>query len=96
MQDQADSLFFTGLFSLLDVLVGRPMGELLAEIALDAAVKQALSGEENLLRPVYDLVLAHERADWARVTAAAAALGLAETALAETYWQAIEWASQAA
>jgi c-di-GMP-related signal transduction protein len=74
-QDECQ-FFLTGLFSLMDALLGRPMNELLAQIALPRATRLALSGGDNLQRRACDLVKSYERADWPEVTRSAAALGV--------------------
>jgi c-di-GMP-related signal transduction protein len=90
--DQAPDLFLVGLLSALDVLLGRPLAETLAEIPVSQGIKTALLKHGPPLGPVYELILAAERADWAPTLALAVQLGLTEERLAELYGQAVEWA----
>jgi c-di-GMP-related signal transduction protein len=62
------NLFLVGLLSLLDVLVGRPLGELLDEMAVPIDGRDALLRPSSRLGRVYHLVLAYERDDWPNVT----------------------------
>ncbi len=56
--------FFVGLFSLLDVILSRPMAEILKELPLTDGVKEALSGWDNDLRALLDMVILYEKARW--------------------------------
>lgn len=52
MSGREPDLFLVGLFSLLDTLVGRPMDELLGEVAVPNEVRDALLGRPNRLNDV--------------------------------------------
>ena len=91
--DPAD-FFMTGLFSLIDTILDRPMEEILRGIDLAAEIKAALSGGHNLHRDVYECVLAVERADWAALTQRAGKLGLPDEFVASCYLQSVEWANE--
>ncbi|MGX9418623.1 EAL and HDOD domain-containing protein [Vibrio sp. WJH972] len=56
----SDQLFFTGLFSLLDALMGVP----LEELELPKPVKQALTHREGELGNLLDFYMSLESADW--------------------------------
>lgn len=62
------SLFMMGLFSLLDIMLEKPMEEALEEVAVSRIVKTALLGKSGALAPVMELICAYERADWDRVS----------------------------
>jgi EAL and modified HD-GYP domain-containing signal transduction protein len=55
-----DSAFTVGLFSVLDVLAGRPMDEILNELPLADEVKSALLGGKGPLGTTLQSVLAYE------------------------------------
>jgi c-di-GMP-related signal transduction protein len=86
--------FLMGLFSLLDAMIGRPLGELLTELGLAADVCAALADTgmpENVMRKVYELCLACEAADPCRLQESCSALGLSlglvsQLALNATVW----------
>jgi len=70
--------FLSGLLSCVDALMGRPMGELVHQLALPGSVKAALEGHrEGQPGRTLDLALACEAGDWGRAEAAEQALGLA-------------------
>ena len=56
--------FFVGIFSLLDVVLNRAMAEILEELPLTDAVKEALLGTEGALKALLDMVLLYESANW--------------------------------
>lgn len=92
--DKAAELFMTGMFSMLDVLVGRPIEELLDTINVAQDIKVALTTGDNRYGDILNLVLAYERAVWEDVDSRADALGLDSGALPADYGRSTEWASR--
>jgi c-di-GMP-related signal transduction protein len=91
------SAFLMGLFSLLDALVDRPIGEALAEMNLAPEIAAVLSGqapEGDSLGRVYDLARAYEVADWTRAEEIARELSIPTGSLGEAYCAAAGWARQ--
>ena len=60
---------------------------------VDGAVKDALTGQDNALRPIYDLMLAYEQGYWQEVSEIATQIGLERSDLPGLYLPAVEWAS---
>ena len=60
----APSLFMMGLFSLLDVILERPMEEAVKEVALDEGVRAALMDQSGDFYKVLELIHAYEHANW--------------------------------
>jgi c-di-GMP-related signal transduction protein len=89
--DAADA-FLTGMFSLLDAIVGRPLPEILSGLSLNPRVTQALLGDGSPLRLVYDLAVAHECADWDVMATRATALGIPQAKTSALYREAVSWA----
>ncbi|MES2164925.1 MAG: HDOD domain-containing protein [Pseudomonadota bacterium] len=86
-RDQQDMAFVAGVFSLLDVLLGMPMTEIVAALSLDLDVVMALLDRAGPLGELLALVERHDRA------------GLDKAGIDhETYWQAqlqaYHWAIQ--
>lgn len=82
-----------GLFSILDALLDQPMTEVLAEIALPEAIPEALIHEDGILFPLYQLMLAYEKGDWAVVEANSEILKIEEFYIYHDYREAIRWAN---
>jgi c-di-GMP-related signal transduction protein len=92
-----ETAFITGLFSLLDALMDRPLSETLAEIHLPPEISSVLSGQapqRDPLAGIYRLAQAYETADWPGVEEAALELGVPVASLGEEYCAAAGWAQQ--
>ena len=91
----AGSCFLVGLFSLLDAMIGRPLEELMEEMALDPVLAAAIlrkPGEPTGRSAVLELAMAFESADPVRIRERAAVTGIDMVAASELYVRAIEWA----
>jgi len=88
-------LFLVGLFSSLDAILNRPLGELLQQFGVSRDVAEALQGSTLGIGRVYSLVQSYERGDWPSVSQAALDLGITEREVANAYHQAVQWASDA-
>ena len=64
MAVKSGSLFIAGLFSLLDVILQRPMREAIEEVASEAEIRDALVNKKGRIHEVLALILDYERADW--------------------------------
>lgn len=84
--------FLVGLCSLLDVILGRAMADILDDLPLTADVRAALFGRDNHLRRLLDCVIAYERGDWSNCLALAGLAGLAPRSLAPAYLEALRFA----
>jgi EAL and modified HD-GYP domain-containing signal transduction protein len=90
-------LFLMGMFSLLDVMTGRPLAELLEELHLAPDIRDALLGNlqpADRLAQVYALVLACERADWESVSLTAHQLGMPAEVVSDLYLEAVNWCAE--
>ncbi|MGH8260130.1 MAG: EAL and HDOD domain-containing protein, partial [Steroidobacteraceae bacterium] len=83
--------FITGLFSLLDVLTGVSISDLLDELPLSEGVEKALVAQEGDLGSALRCARAYERASWGRVSYG----GLAPELIRAAYVDAVFWAEQA-
>jgi len=86
------NLFFTGLFSILDAVLGVEMHDAVDALQLVPEIRTALLGESSPYRPILELVLAYERADWARVDDLNQPLHLSGPSLSQKYTESVEWA----
>jgi c-di-GMP-related signal transduction protein len=87
-------LFLLGLLSMLDVMLETPMSDILDKIPLDSETKAVLRGEPSLLRPIYQLILAHESGEWEAGQGICASLHIDPDTVAASYWQAQQWARE--
>jgi c-di-GMP-related signal transduction protein len=87
-------LFLLGLLSLIDALLEMPMTDILEKIPLDRETKAVLLGQPSLLRPVYQLMLAHEIGEWDTAMQLSKDLHLDPEEVASSYWRAQQWARE--
>ncbi len=95
--DKALDLFFAGLLSAVDVLVGRPLPEIIDELGVAGDVRAALlelSAPTSPLARVVSLALSYERADWDMTNLLVASLRIEPSAVPKAYRAALEWARQ--
>lgn len=87
-------LFLMGMFSILDVLMGRPLAEIVEGMSLGKEVSEALLGNDNLHRQLYEMILAYESGDWERLDTIAGRLRLKSQLIPDTYLAAVEKADE--
>ena len=87
-------LFLLGLLSLIDAMLEMPMEAVLEKVPLDQATKAVLLGQPSVLRPVFQLILAHESGEWEAASALSSGMGLNPEEVAGCYWQAQQWARE--
>jgi EAL and modified HD-GYP domain-containing signal transduction protein len=85
-------LFLLGLLSLIDAMLEMPIEEVLEKIPLDRETKAVLLGQPSLLRPVYQLMLAHESGEWEAARRVCEILRLDGDEVARHYWASQQWA----
>lgn len=87
-------MFLMGLFSLLDVIMSRPLEEILREITIEEDIQAALTGDPGTMRTMLDLIVAIEKAEWEKVSLLAQQLQADEAQLCEAYMNAVKWAQE--
>lgn len=83
--------FFTGLFSLIDVIFNKDMRELLTGLPLTDNVRNALQGETGELSRLLAFVVDYEQARWASLDGRYPLDRLGEEQLVSLYLQAHQW-----
>lgn len=71
--------FFTGLLSVMDAVLDRPLQEIVSELALSADVRSALLGQSGILHDALQAAIAYEQGAWARLTTAMDRVALPES-----------------
>lgn len=90
-KNEAENMFFVGMFSLLDQLLGIPMREVLAQISLPQPVEQALNSQQGVFAPFLALIEACEQYD-PKASMFADALRLTPSQVNQAHMAAIAWA----
>ncbi len=83
--------FLLGMCSLLDVILERPMAEVLKDLPLGAELQAALRGEQNERRALLDCAIAYERGEWPLADEKARLIGVSPTSLPKAYMDALRW-----
>ncbi|MCH7717807.1 MAG: HDOD domain-containing protein, partial [Gemmatimonadetes bacterium] len=92
LHDRDHDLFLVGMLSLIDALVGRPLIEVLDELAVSQEIREALIETDSPMAIIRALVVAHERGAWETVDRFAAQLSLSDVPIADLYREAVVWA----
>ena len=91
-KDECDNAFVTGVFSLLDTMLGVPMDKAIAAITLPQSVTDALLHNKGPLAPLLELTIACEQADDENFARLANALTLSNHQVNWAHLQALAWA----
>lgn len=94
LQTEHTDIYLMGLFSLVDAFMDTPMEEILRELPLAEAVKDALLGRASRYSAILQLALAYEEAQWEQCDTLAARLGLHHEMTPTLYHQALHAANQ--
>ena len=84
--------FLTGLFSLLDAILDKPMDLLVDKLPFPEDIKAALTGEKNNLYYILETVKAYETGSWWALENAVLLINLDSAFLPKLYKQAVQWA----
>ncbi len=93
-QADQDFLFMTGMFSLLDAMLDKPLEGILADLTLPEVVRDALMHASGRYSPFLQLACACESMDFARIAALAHSHGLDAVQINMAHMQALAWAEQ--
>lgn len=83
-----------GLFSVLDAMMDMPLSAALEGINLTKRVLDALLYNKGVLYPIYELIMAYEKADWDIVLKNLIEIGIDKDSIHEKYLYAINWAKE--
>lgn len=86
--------FMMGLFSVIDAMLDQSMEEALSEIPLAEEIRTALIKGEGDFKPILDMIISYEQADWYKVSMIAEEIEISEEDLSDGYLDAIKWANQ--
>ena len=84
--------FLTGLFSLLDAILDKPMNQVVTRLPFPEPLKEALIGEPNSLYYILNVVRAYESGSWWQLQEACTLINMEDDCLPEFHASAISWA----
>ncbi len=94
LRERSSDLFLMGMFSMIDALMDKPLQEIIDEIPVADDVKDALLGNVNPLREIYDVIIAYERGEWDVLAEKTARLDVPESEVSRLYITALQWVQQ--
>lgn len=93
-QDEPETMFLLGMFSLLDVMLGSPMERVVEQISLDDELKAALTGHKNRYMLWIEIVKAYEKQEWMILRNIVGKLGLELKDLDQCYTESLKWTNK--
>lgn len=90
-KSQASDAFLTGMFSLMDALLDKPMDEILTDLPLNANVSSALQRQPNRLTLILETVIAYEQGNWDKYDIYCQTINLDDETAKRLYIEAVVW-----
>ncbi|MEY8764300.1 MULTISPECIES: EAL and HDOD domain-containing protein [Clostridium] len=88
--------YLTGIMSLMDVILQKPLYEILDELVIPQEVKCALVGKEkNYYSKILDIVIAYQKGEWEKSIMMASCFDIDKEDLAVSYLKSIKWLDDA-
>jgi len=91
---KSGSLFISGLFSLLDVILQMPLAKAIDEVAASSEIRDALIDNKGPLSEVLKLIFAYEHADWHNSSLIMVKNGIDIEELAQAFLDSLQWYRQ--
>lgn len=91
---QSEELFLLGILSLLDVILKRPMNEVLVELNATYSIKNALIHRSGEYGAIYEMILCYERGEWDKVVEYSNTLCIDFNMVAKAYMDSLVWYNQ--
>ena len=91
LKNQHLEYFMTGLFSSIDVLLGKPLSEILPDMALTEQITKALLYRDNDMGKALNYILHFEQGDWEYLDTYDKNILLPKESFMEIYVEALSW-----
>ncbi|MFG6357669.1 MAG: HDOD domain-containing protein [Acetatifactor sp.] len=91
MAGQASELFLMGLFSVLDVILDKPMEEALSMVHVSKQIRDVLVEGKGVLSKPYQFILQYESANWQEVSRQMILEDIDMSTLYDAYIQTLVW-----
>ena len=91
MAVKKEELFLMGLFSVLDVILEKPMEEALKMVTVSKDISDALLYNEGKLAPLYEFMLHYETANWPEVSRLMILQEMDEAKISAAYMDSLVW-----
>lgn len=91
MTAESESLFLTGLFSVLDAMLEMPMADALKLVHVSDEISDALVNKSGKFYPVYEFIQMYEAANWNGISRALILNNLSPADIYDAYLDALCW-----
>ena len=86
-----DELFLMGLFSVLDVILEKPMSEALDMVKVADEIREALINHKGVLTPVLDFMVPYEAGNWPEVSRQMILKNIETDDVSKAYMDSLVW-----
>ncbi len=93
MSGHANDLFLMGLLSVMDAILDQPLDSILADLPVRREIKEALQARTGLYWQLLETAIAHERADWEKVSELVRETRMKEQEVSALYVSSIDWST---
>jgi len=87
----ANDLFLMGLLSVIDAILDQPLETILVELPVRLEIKEALLSQKGVYSRLLEIAVAHEFAEWDKVSAIAQETRMSEERISAMYVEAVDW-----
>ena len=87
----ADELFLMGLFSMLDIMLDKPMDEALDMIVVAKEIRDSLLTENGKYSDVMKFIKSYETADWTEVSRVMLLRDISDKQVENKYIESLKW-----
>lgn len=91
LASKSSELFLMGLFSVLDIILDKPMEEAVELLVISTEIKKALIGQESIFADVLGFIIQYETANWSEVSRIMLLRGIATQNVYDAYIDALVW-----
>ena len=91
MENKSDVLFLSGLFSMIDVILNKPLEDILKELNISKEVKDSLLDEDDKLYKFLNLIISYEKGNWEKVSEIGKAFNLNTEDISDCYMNSLAW-----
>lgn len=91
MAIHSSELFLMGLFSVLDLILDKPMEEALEMVKVSKEIREALVEKKGKFAPVLDFITQYENANWQEVSRQMVLQNIDMAQISEAYMKSLQW-----
>ena len=91
MAGLSSELFLMGLFSVLDIILEKPIAEALKMVNVSKEITEAIIDRKGQMAPILDFIICYELASWSELSRQMILMKIDESAVYTAYVDALSW-----